>query len=308
MAVAARLKDAMWQSVLSFPLTSFTDDGAVDLQGFRDHVRRQVAAGPAAIFPCCGTGEFFPLDEEEYEALVIVAVEETDRRVPVVTGLGYGWAQAARFAKIAERAGADGALLKPHYLVNAPQDGLVQQVREVAQRTALPLIVYQRGQVKFSSRSIAVLAEVPGVIGLKDGHSDLDQLQRARLAAPDHWLFFNGAATAELQARAYRAVGVPAYSSAVHSFAPEIASAFFRAFHDGDEAVVDALLSGFYWPLVELRDRQPGYAVALVKAAARLGGERVGPVRAPLNDPSPTELADLEAVLAAGLALVGADK
>lgn len=148
------------------------------------------------------------------------------------------------------------------------------------------------------------VARIPGVIGLKDGHSDLDRLQRLTLAAPEGFLFFNGAATAEIQARAYATVGVPAYSSAVHAFAPEIADAFFAAHQDGDDAAMDRLLRDFYIPFVELRDRRPGYAVSLVKAAARLRGRPVGPVRAPLTDPSPADLADLEKLLATGLALV----
>ncbi|MGW2083454.1 dihydrodipicolinate synthase family protein, partial [Streptomyces sp. NPDC001939] len=126
------------------------------------------------------------------------------------------------------------------------------------------------------------------------------------LAAPDGFLFFNGAATAEMQARAYATVGVPAYSSAVHAFAPEIAKAFFTALREGDDEATNKLLRDFYVPLVELRDRVPGYAVSLVKAAARLRGLPVGPVRAPLTDPSPADLADLEKVLDTGLNLVGA--
>jgi 5-dehydro-4-deoxyglucarate dehydratase len=59
-------------------------------------------------------------------------------------------------------------------------------------------------------------------------------------------------------------------------------------------------------PLVEIRDRAPGYAVSLVKAAARLRGRPVGPVRAPLTGPTPADLPDLEALLVAGLDLVGA--
>jgi 5-dehydro-4-deoxyglucarate dehydratase len=292
--------------VLSFPLTSFTPEGEVDLPGFREHMRAQVAAGPGAVFPCCGTGEFFSLSEGEYGALVEAAVEEVAGRVAVVVGIGYGWAQAVRFAGIAEAAGADAALLMPHYLVSCPQEGLVQQVREVARRTSLPLIVYQRGAVKFKAAAIAELAQVPTVIGLKDGHSDLDQLQRLRLVAPDDWLFFNGSLTAEMQARAYRSVGIPAYSSAVHSCAPEIAHRFFQAFQTNDDDTVELLLREFYVPLVELRDRRPGYAVSLIKAAARMRGARVGPVRAPLIDPNGADLAELKDLLSHGLSLVGA--
>ncbi|WP_430381471.1 5-dehydro-4-deoxyglucarate dehydratase [Streptomyces arenae] len=292
--------------VLSFPLTSFHPDGTLDVEGFREYVAGQLAAGPGALFPACGTGEFFSLDEDEYRRVVTVAVEEAAGRMPVVAGVGYGWAQAARFARVAEEAGADALLVLPHYLVAAPQDGLVAQLERLAALTPLPLVAYQRGQVAYTAASLTRIARIPGVIGLKDGHSDLDRLQRLTLAAPDGFLFFNGAATAEIQARAYATVGVPAYSSAVHAFAPEIAGAFFAALRDGEHGTVDKLLRDFYVPFVELRDRVPGYAVSLVKAAARLRGRPVGPVRAPLTDPSPADLADLGALLGAGLDLVGA--
>jgi 5-dehydro-4-deoxyglucarate dehydratase len=292
--------------VLSFPLTSFHDDGSLDPDGFRAHVADRLATAPGALFPACGTGEFFSLDEDEYRQVVTVAVEEAAGRVPVVAGTGYGWAQAARFARIAEEAGADALLVLPHYLVGAPQEGLVAQLEQIAARTRLPLIAYQRGQVAYTPASLRRIADIPNVIGLKDGHSDLDRLQRLTLAAPQGFLFFNGAATAEIQARAYATVGVPAYSSAVHAFAPEIANAFFTALRAHDDKAMDRLLRDFYVPFVELRDRVPGYAVSLVKAAARLRGGPVGPVRAPLTDPSPADLADLRALLATGLDLVGA--
>ncbi|MFC8360446.1 5-dehydro-4-deoxyglucarate dehydratase [Streptomyces griseorubiginosus] len=301
-----RLRDGMARGVLSFPLTSFHDDGTLDPDGFRAHVAAQIATGPGAVFPACGTGEFFSLDEDEYRQVVTVAVEEAGGRVPVVAGVGYGWAQAARFARIAQEAGADALLVLPHYLVAAPQDGLVAQLEQLAARTSLPLIAYQRGQVALGVAAFRRITAIPGVVGLKDGHSDLDRLQRLTLSAPEDFLFFNGAATAEIQARAYAAVGVPAYSSAVHAFAPEIADAFFTALRDGDDGTVEKLLRDFYVPLVELRDRVPGYAVSLVKAAARLRGRPVGPVRAPLTDPAAADLAELRQLLTTGLDLVGA--
>ncbi|MFI8945348.1 5-dehydro-4-deoxyglucarate dehydratase [Streptomyces sp. NPDC053750] len=301
-----RLREGMATSVLSFPLTSFHDDGSLDPDGYRAYVADRLAARPGALFPACGTGEFFSLDEDEYRQVVTIAVEETAGRVPVVAGTGYGWAQALRFARIAEDAGADALLVMPHYLTAAPQEGLVAQLERIAAGTRLPLIAYQRGQVAYTADSLRRIARVPGVIGLKDGHSDLDRLQRLVLAAPEDFLFFNGAATAEVQARAYAAVGVPAYSSAVHAFAPEIANAFLAALQEGDSGTADKLLRDFYVPLVELRDRVPGYAVSLVKAAARLRGCPVGPVRAPLTEPSPADLAALKTLLTAGLDLVGA--
>lgn len=304
--VAQRLREAMEGGVLSFPVTSFAEDGELDLVAYRAYLVAQFATSPGAVFPACGTGEFSGLNEDEYRAVVATTVEVADGRLPVVAGIGYGWAQALRFARIAEEAGADALLVMPHYLVEAPQDGLVEQLRRIAGGTRLPLIAYQRGPVTFTPEGLRRIADIPTVIGLKDGHSDLDRLQRLTLAAPDGFLFFNGAATAEIQARAYATVGVPAYSSAVHAFAPEIANTFFRALRDGDDATTHKLLRDFYVPFVELRDRVPGYAVALVKAAARLRGLAVGPVRAPLTDPGPADLAELAKILDDGLNLVGA--
>lgn len=301
---ATRLRAGMSSAVLSFPLTPFDENGAVDLVAFRKHIRDQVAAGPGAVFPCCGTGEYFSLAEDEYAGLVAAAVAETAGAVPVVVGVGYGWAQAARFATIASDAGADAALLMPPYLIDAPQHGVVEHIRRVAAASELPLIVYQRGQLRLSAEAISALADIPTVIGIKDGHGDLDQLQRLKLAAPREWLFFNGVATAEMQARQYRAIGVSAYSSAVHAFAPEISHAFFNALRAGESARVETLLREFYLPLVELRDKGTGYAVSLVKAAARLRGHQVGSVRAPLADPPPDHTSALQSIVDAGVKLV----
>ena len=120
-----RLRDGMAGGVLSFPLTSFRDDGGLDLDAYRTYLADRLAAEPGAVFPACGTGEFFSLDEDEYRAVVAATVEIADGRLPVVAGIGYGWAQALRFARIAEEAGADALLVLPHYLVAAPQDGRV---------------------------------------------------------------------------------------------------------------------------------------------------------------------------------------
>jgi 5-dehydro-4-deoxyglucarate dehydratase len=313
-AVAARatrlveeLTVRMAAGVLAFPLTPFSDDGAeIDVPAFRAHLERHIAAGAGALFVCCGTGEFPALAEHEYAVLMSAAVDQAAGRVPILAGIGYGWAQAVRFADIAEAAGADGALVLPHYLVHGPQAGLVLQVREIASRTPLPLIVYQRGPVSYTADSIREISQIPNVIGLKDGRSDHGQLQQLTLVTPPDFLYFNGALTAELQARAYASIGITAYSSAVHSFAPEIASAFYTAQRAGDDETLDLLLRDFYAPFVRLRDRQAGYAVSLIKTAARLRGEKVGPVRAPLTDPTGSDLADLEQIITRGLGLVGA--
>ncbi|MEU6843206.1 5-dehydro-4-deoxyglucarate dehydratase [Streptomyces sp. NPDC046716] len=288
-ALAARL--GVPSGPLFFPVTPYGPDGAVDLDTYRTHVRRGVEAGAAAVFACCGTGEFHALAPEEFEACVAAAVEATDGRVPVVAGAGYGTALAVRYARAAERAGADGLLAMPPYLVVAGQEGLLRHYTELADATSLDVIVYQRDNAVFTPETVVALARHPKVIGLKDGLGDLDLMQRTVSAVRasgvrDDFLYFNGLPTAELTMLAYRGIGITLYSSAVFCFAPEIAQAFHKAVNTGDDTTVNALLDGFYRPLVELRNQGRGYAVALVKAGVRLRGLDVGEVRPPLHEPT----------------------
>ncbi|WP_329331057.1 5-dehydro-4-deoxyglucarate dehydratase [Streptomyces luteogriseus] len=293
---------------LFFPVTAYGPDGSVDLDTYRTHVGRGVEAGAAAVFACCGTGEFHALTPEEFEACVRAAVEAADGRVPVVAGAGYGTALAVRYARLAEAAGADGLLAMPPYLVVAGQEGLLRHYREVAAATALPVIVYQRDNAVFTPETVVALARTDGIIGLKDGLGDLDLMQRVisavRTEAPGDFLYFNGLPTAEQTQLAYRALGVTLYSSAVFCFAPEIALAFHQALRTGDDATVDKLLDGFYRPFVELRAQGRGYAVALVKAGVRLRGLDVGEVRPPLHEPAGDHVKQLAEVIERGHALL----
>jgi 5-dehydro-4-deoxyglucarate dehydratase len=293
---------------LFFPVTAYGPDGSVDLDTYRTHVRRGVEAGAAAVFACCGTGEFHALTPEEFEACVRVAVEAADGRVPVVAGAGYGTALAVRYARLAEAAGADGLLAMPPYLVVAGQQGLLRHYREIAAATALPVIVYQRDNAVFTPETVVELARTDGIIGLKDGLGDLDLMQRVisavRSEVPGDFLYFNGLPTAEQTQLAYRALGVTLYSSAVFCFAPEIALAFHQALRSGDDSTVEKLLDGFYRPFVELRAQGRGYAVALVKAGVRLRGLDVGEVRPPLHEPTEDHVKQLAEVIERGYALL----
>jgi 5-dehydro-4-deoxyglucarate dehydratase len=305
----SRLRDSMrLDGVLFFPVTPFTPDGSLDLETLARHVDDGVSAGAGGVFAACGTGEFNALTIEEYERVVRVAVETAAGRVPVLSGAGGAIPFARSCAAAAARAGADGLLLLPPYLVTGPPEGLVRYVREVTAVTDLPVIVYQRGTSRFTPEAVAELALLPSVAGFKDGLGDLDLLQRIILAVRDatdrDFTFFNGLPTAEMTVPAFRGLGVRLYSSAAFCFVPEIALGFHRAVTSGDEEGTRRLLSGFYRPLVELRDQVPGYAVSLVKAGVRLRGLDVGGVRAPLVDPRPEHLARLEDLVATGLDLV----
>ncbi|HBF80347.1 MAG TPA: 5-dehydro-4-deoxyglucarate dehydratase [Streptomyces sp.] len=294
---------------LFFPVTAYGPDGGVDLAAFRAHVRAGVDAGAAAVFACCGTGEFHALTPEEFRLVVAAAVEETAGAVPVVAGAGYGTALAVRYARLAEEAGADGLLAMPPYLVVADQEGLLGHYTALAAATGLETIVYQRDNAVFTPETVLALARTPGIIGLKDGYGDLDLMQRivsaVRTGLPDQdFLYFNGLPTAELTGLAYRGIGVTLYSSAVFAFAPDIALAFHRALRSGDDDLVNGLLDHFYRPLVELRAKGRGYAVSLVKAGVRLGGLAVGEVRTPLTEPPAAHIEELTGIIASGRALL----
>ncbi|MFI7417168.1 5-dehydro-4-deoxyglucarate dehydratase [Nonomuraea sp. NPDC049684] len=282
--------------VLFFPVTPFDASGALAEQVLAEHIRQGMAHGPGGVFVACGTGEFSALSEAEHARAVRVAAEVVDGRVPVFAGAGGPIGAALNQARAARAAGADGLLLMPPYLTQGPASGFAAYVAAVA--AELPVIVYQRGPVVLTPDAAVELAGVPGVIGLKDGLGDIDRMQRTVLAVrekhPD-FLFFNGLPTAELTMPAYRGIGVDLYSSAVFAFAPEIAVAYLN----GDER----LLTEFYAPLVRLRDKVPGYPVALVKAGVRLRGLDVGPVRPPLVDVAEDHLAELDALIRSGLAL-----
>ncbi|MFB7503076.1 5-dehydro-4-deoxyglucarate dehydratase [Streptomyces broussonetiae] len=307
--LAARLRDS--NGPLFFPVTAYGRGGAPDLDVYRTHVRRGVEAGAAAVFACCGTGEFHALLPEEFQDCVRAAVRATEGRVPVVAGAGYGTALAVRYARLAEEAGADGLLAMPPYLVQAGQEGLLRHYQEVAAATALPVIVYQRDNAVFTPPTVVELARTDGIVGLKDGLGDLDLVQRivsaVRTEVPGDFLYFNGLPTAEQTQLAYQALGITLYSSAVFCFAPKIALAFHGALTAGDTATVRRLLDGFYRPFVELRAQGRGYAVSLVKAGVRLRGLDVGEVRPPLHEPPEDHVKQLAQLIERGYALLEGD-
>ncbi|MFG1943527.1 5-dehydro-4-deoxyglucarate dehydratase [Nonomuraea sp. NPDC048826] len=285
--------------VLFFPITPFTAAGDLAEEVLAEHIGRGLDHGPGGVFAACGTGEFPALSEAEHAAVVRVAVRTARGRAPVFAGAGGPLGAALAQAGAAREAGADGLLLMPPYLAKGTSEGFVAYVRAIAE--ILPVIIYQRDSVVLTPEQVVELARVPGVVGLKDGLGDIDLIQRSVLAVRrevgDSFTFFNGLPTAELTMGAYRGIGVELYSSAVFAFAPEIATAYLKGDH--------RLLTEFYEPLVRLRSKVPGYAVALVKAGVRLGGLDVGPVRPPLVDAAPEDVAELESLIKHGRSLIG---
>jgi 5-dehydro-4-deoxyglucarate dehydratase len=183
----------------------------------------------------------------------------------------------------------------------------VRHIRYVADATPLPIVVYQRANAVLDPDAAVALLDIPTVTGIKDGRGDVDAMLRIITAVRTsghpraaEFGFLNGLPTAELSVKAYKAIGVDSYSSAVLCFAPQIATRFYRAVRENDDVAMSALLASFYLPLVALRDKVPGYAVSLVKAGAKLHGLNVGPVRPPLVDVSEDHLAELAGILSEG--------
>jgi 5-dehydro-4-deoxyglucarate dehydratase len=296
----------MFNGLLFFPITPYQSDGEVDPAELAAHVKRGVDAGAGGVFVACGTGEFSALEQDEYAVVVGAAVEAVAGRVPVFAGAGGPVRTARRFADLAKDAGADGILLLPPYLSEASGRGLIGYVRE-ATREDLPAIVYNRANARFNEDSAVAVARLPQVIGFKDGAGDLDLMIRIVRAVRDQgndpsFLFFNGMPSAEVTQRAYRAIGVPLYSSAAFAFAPRVALAYYDALETGDLATLDALERAFYHPIARLRARGTGYAVSLIKAGVELAGYPSGGVRPPLTNVTQPDREELARILAAGLA------
>ncbi|MDN3494811.1 5-dehydro-4-deoxyglucarate dehydratase [Planococcus sp. APC 4015] len=297
-----------FDGILFFPVTPFGTTGAVDHDLLAQHVTAGVDAGAGGVFPACGTGEYHALSATEAAAVVRTAVDAVGGRVPVVAGSGGTLGHALEVARAAADAGADALLVLPPYLVGGTQAGLVAYVEAIAAASDLPVVIYHRGNAQYSVDSVRRLAANPKVVGFKDGVGDLAVAQLVVRAVAEtgrtDFAFFNGLLTAELTQAAYRGVGIPLYSSAAFAMIPDVANAYYRAYIEGDDARRNAILDGFYTPLVALRDETPGFGVSLIKAGLRLGGLPVGGVRAPLVDPTPAQEARLAEILEAGRALL----
>ena len=253
--------------LLSFPVTPFKADFAFDETKFRSNMDWLCGFDVAGLFAAGGTGEFFSLTPAEAARIVAVAVEETKGRVPVLAGTGYGTAMAREIAVAAERAGADGLLLLPPYLVNSEQEGLAAHVEAVCASTKLGVIVYNRDNAMLNEETLARLCDrCPNLIGYKDGVGDIELMTRIYSRLGDRLIYVGGLPTAETFALPYLDMGVTTYSSAVFNFVPEFATAFYAAVRRRDHEVINAGLKNFILPLIAIRNRKKGYAVSIIKA------------------------------------------
>ncbi|MFZ6731004.1 5-dehydro-4-deoxyglucarate dehydratase [Undibacterium sp. Ji42W] len=294
------LKQILSSGLLSFPLTDFDAAGDFNAKTYAERLEWLAPYGASALFAAGGTGEFFSLTGSEYSDIIKTAVDTCRGKVPILAGAGGPTRQAIAYAQEAERLGAHGILLLPHYLTEASQDGLIRHVEEVCASVKFGVVVYNRGNSRLTADSLEKLAaRCPNLIGFKDGIGDIELMVSIWRRMGDRFSYLGGLPTAEVYAAAYKALGTPVYSSAVFNFVPKLAMDFYHAIAADDHATSNRLLDQFFLPYLEIRNRKAGYAVSIVKAGARLVGHSAGPVRAPLTDLTEEEDAMLHKLILA---------
>lgn len=284
------IRTALSDGLLSFPITDMDEKGNFNPEGYQSRIKWFLTKDISTIFVAGGTGEFFSLSKKEYAQIVNIAVQTTNGQVPVISSVGRSIPEAIEFAKIAESAGVDGLLLMPPYLTECPKDGTVAYAKAIMQNTNLPVIYYNRSNGILATPHLQELAEsCPNLIGLKDGTSNMQDLNDIIKTIGNRLVYIGGAPTAEIISEAYLSIGVNTYSSAVFNFIPDVAIQFYQALRAGNKDFTQKLLQEFYIPFVRLRGKKRGYAVSLIKEGTKLIGKSAGNVRSPLVMPNPNE-------------------
>jgi 4-hydroxy-tetrahydrodipicolinate synthase len=162
-------------------VTPFSADG-IDYPALRRLIDAQVAAGVQGVVPCGSTGESATLSHDEHERVISAVVEHVAGRVKVIAGTGSNSTrESVRLTRWAKEHGADGALLIAPYYNKPTQDGLRAHYETVADGVDLPLIVYNipgRSAVNIAPETMAKLAEIPHIVGVKEASGSLDQVSR----------------------------------------------------------------------------------------------------------------------------------
>jgi 5-dehydro-4-deoxyglucarate dehydratase len=293
------LKVVLQAGLLSFPLTDFDAALRFAPAPYAERLEWLQPYGASVLFAAGGTGEFFSLEPREFGDVIKVALDTCRGRTPIVAGAGGGTTLAIQYAQEAERLGAQGILLLPHYLTEASQQGLIHHIEAVCRSVKIGVIVYNRGGCRLTPASLLTLAQsCPNLIGFKDGVGDIEKFVAVRQTLGDRFAYLGGLPTAEVFAGAYKAMGCPVYSSAVFNFAPRMAMDFYNAHAADDNETCNRLIRDFFLPYIALRNRGEGYAVSIVKAGATIAGHPAGPVRPPLSDLEADEVEQLRALIA----------
>lgn len=177
-------------------ITPFQKDGSVDEVAVRRLTRRQIDAGIHFLSPCGTTGEAPTLSHREKLRVIELVIEEAAGRVPVLAGAGgYDTHEVIELAAEIERLGADGLLSVTPYYNKPTQEGLYQHYKAIAERTRLPIVLYNvpgRTGVNIEPRTVARLADIPNIVGVKEASGNVVQMSEIVAAVSDEFLLLGG--------------------------------------------------------------------------------------------------------------------
>lgn len=281
-------------------VTPFRDDGSVDEAALRRLVEWQVASGIDGLSPCGTTGEGATLSPEEHERVVGVVVEAAGRRVPVVAGCGSNdTRRTIHLARAVSRAGADALLVVTPYYNKPNRSGMIVHFRAVTEEVGLPVVVYNvpgRTGQNLGTELALRLAELPGIVGIKDASGNLEQVAELVAGRPEGFAVLSGDDALALPAMALGADGV---ISVVSNEAPAETSALAARAAEGNFAAARELHYRLL-PLMKANFLETNPVP--VKCALEWLGRSSGRVRPPLGPPEPATVeAVRKALVRAGL-------
>ncbi len=219
-------------------------NGEVDRHAFAALIERQIAAGSRALVPVGTTGETSTLSTEEHKAVVTLCVEVAAGRVPVIAGAGSNsTAEAIDLVQHAKRVGADAALVVCPYYNKPSQDGLYAHFKAINDAVALPVFLYNvpgRTVVDLAPQTVAALARLPNIIGLKDASDEMERvaLHRHLIGPEAQFIQLSGEDSSAL---AHRAMGGAGCISVTANVVPDASAAMHAAFDAGDLATARAI-------------------------------------------------------------------
>lgn len=272
-------------------------DGGVDEEAFRAFVEWQIAEGVSGLLPCGTTGESPTLSHAEHMRITEICIEVANGRVPVLAGTGSNsTAEAIELTRHAKEAGADAALLVMPYYNKPTQEGMYQHFKAVQDAVALPQYIYNipgRSVVNMSVETMARLAELPNIVGVKDATADLTRPTLTRLAVSGD---FNQLSGEDGTAIGFFAQGGHGCISVTSNIAPRACAEFYAAWEAGEVAKALELHTRLM-PLHDVLFCESSPIPA--KYAAYLLGKCGPEMRLPMCPPTEANQQRIEAVLGA---------
>ena len=290
----------MFKGSITAIITPFRD-GGLDEKAFQSLVDWQIAEGSHGLVPCGTTGESPTLSHVEHHRVVELCVEVAKGRVPVIAGAGSNSTEEAiDLTRHAKKAGADAALVVAPYYNKPTQEGLFRHYEAIAKAVDLPIIIYNipgRSVVDISVETMARLAAIPTIVGVKDATADLVRPLKTRLAIGERFCQLSGE---DATATAFLAMGGVGCISVTANVAPRLCAQMQEAWAKGDLAACFAIRDRLM-PLHDAMFCETNPAPA--KYAVSLLGRCLPTVRLPLVELSDGAKKKVEAAVK-GLGLI----